>query len=116
MRAAGVDAIATAAHPGWAATELQRHSGIIDFLNNFLAQSQAKGAWPTLMAATHPAAEGGEYYGPSSFLELWGAARPAFVDDRARNEAHDKRLWEVSEALTGVRYLSTAGPGQEAAS
>ncbi|MEO0604281.1 MAG: oxidoreductase, partial [Myxococcota bacterium] len=74
LKAAGIDVTATAAHPGWAATELQRHSGFIQFLNNFLAQSQAKGAWPTLAAATEPDATGGTYYGPRSIGELWGPA------------------------------------------
>lgn len=108
LKAAGIDAIATAAHPGWTATDLQRHSGFIQFLNNFFAQAQPKGAWPTLMAATAPSAEGGEYYGPNSPLELWGPAREAFIADHARNPEHDRRLWEVSEELTGVRYLDAA--------
>ncbi len=105
LKSAGIDAMATAAHPGWTATDLQRHTGFVRFLNNFLAQAQPNGAWPTLMAATHPSVEGGEYFGPSSFLELWGPARPVSVGAHARNVEHDRRLWRVSEELTGVRYL-----------
>ncbi|MEM6931884.1 MAG: oxidoreductase [Myxococcota bacterium] len=105
LKAAGIDVTAIAAHPGWAATELQRHSGFIQFLNNFLAQSQAKGAWPTLAAATEPGAAGGTYYGPRSLGELWGPATQAFIAEHARNPEHDRRLWEVSEQMTGVQYL-----------
>ncbi|MEL6343669.1 MAG: oxidoreductase [Myxococcota bacterium] len=106
LKDAGIDAMATAAHPGWAATDLQRHSGVIQFMNNFFAQSQDKGAWPTLMAALDDNAKGGEYYGPSGFMEMWGPASQAFIADHARIPADAQRLWDVSESMTGVQYLS----------
>src|SRR5439155_17682684 len=59
-------------HPGWTATELQRHTGIVEHLNDFFAQDISMGALPTLRAAYDNEAHGGEYYGPSGFMELRG--------------------------------------------
>ena len=51
-RISGNSPIVIAAHPGWTATELQRHSGVFKFLNNFFAMPIEQGALPTLRAAT----------------------------------------------------------------
>lgn len=95
----------TAAHPGWTATELQRHTGVFSFLNNFLAQDVTMGTLPTLRAVIDSEAKPGDFFGPSKFLEMHGY--PVMVESNKRS--HDKeaahRLWELSEELTGVRYL-----------
>jgi hypothetical protein len=69
-----------------------------------LFQSPAMGALPTLRAATDPAVQGGQYYGPAGFLEQRG--RPKLVESSA--QSHDaelqRRLWAVSEELTGVSF------------
>jgi hypothetical protein len=59
---------------------------------------------PQLFAATSPDAVGGGYYGPSRLMELVGPPGPARVAQRARDRATAKRLWEVSEQLTGVDF------------
>ncbi len=52
-----------------------------------------------------PEAEGGAYYGPRGLFELaGGGVTAAKIPDRAKNEADGRRLWELSEQLTGVTY------------
>jgi NAD(P)-dependent dehydrogenase (short-subunit alcohol dehydrogenase family) len=114
LEAAGSPCIAVAAHPGYAATNLQ-HAGprmdgsllmerVMSVANRLASQSAAMGALPQLYAATAPGVEGADYFGPGGFMETKG--HPARVSSVAR--AHDAdtaaRLWEVSEELTGVRY------------
>jgi NAD(P)-dependent dehydrogenase (short-subunit alcohol dehydrogenase family) len=110
---AGSDTIATAAHPGWTETNLQRHSGGVRFLNRFLAQTPEMGALPTLRAATDPDARGGSYYGPSNRFE--SAGYPKQVKSNARSHDSDvaQRLWTVSEEMTGVRYSFDRHPVSE---
>lgn len=101
--------IAVAAHPGGSNTELARHlPGIFRpvqaVLGPVLFQSPAMGALPTLRAATDPAVQGGQYYGPDGFLEQRG--RPKLVESSAQShdEQLQRRLWAVSEELTGVHF------------
>jgi NAD(P)-dependent dehydrogenase (short-subunit alcohol dehydrogenase family) len=101
--------IAVAAHPGGSNTELARNlPGIFRPVKAMLApvlfQSPAMGALPTLRAAADPAVEGGQYYGPSGFLEQRG--RPKLVKSSAQShdEELQRRLWAVSEELTGVSF------------
>ncbi|MDA2891660.1 SDR family NAD(P)-dependent oxidoreductase [Mycolicibacterium sp. BiH015] len=105
----GAPTIAVAAHPGISNTELMRHipgSGLPGFaqLAGLVTNSPAVGALATLRAATDPAAEGGQYYGPSGFRELVG--HPVLVESNAqsRDVAVQQRLWAVSEELTGVKF------------
>jgi NAD(P)-dependent dehydrogenase (short-subunit alcohol dehydrogenase family) len=100
----GSDTLVTAAHPGWTATELQRHVGVLGFLNHFFSQDITMGALPTLYAAVGEDVEGGDYYGPSGWREMKGY--PKKVESNALS--HDKevaaKLWEFSEELTGVQF------------
>ncbi|MFP3942337.1 MAG: oxidoreductase [Alphaproteobacteria bacterium] len=114
FRASGAGAMSLAAHPGYAATGLQRQdphragpawgTWIASLGNALLAQPAEQGALPLLRAATDPAARGGEYYGPGGRLELRGAPVPVRASARAHDEEAAERLWEVSERLTGVVY------------
>jgi NAD(P)-dependent dehydrogenase (short-subunit alcohol dehydrogenase family) len=64
-----------------------------------------EGIKPTLYAAVSPDAEGGRYYGPRGFYEtLRGGVTFAGVPRPARSETDTKRLWQLSEQLTGVTY------------
>lgn len=100
---------AIAAHPGYAATNLQGYVPGGTLFNALLAQSQERGCYPSVFAATAPEVESGGYYGPDGFMEMRGRhpAR-AFVRGLARDRDLARRLWEVSEQLTGVRYLDRA--------
>ena len=69
-------------------------------------QSPDEGAWPMLYAATSSKAESGVYYGPSGPGERKGLPDEAAAAPYAKDEANARMLWEISEELTGVRYLS----------
>lgn len=107
--ATNAETISVAAHPGISNTELMRHipgSGLPGFhqISGLVANSPEVGALATLRAAVDPAARGGEYYGPSGFRQLVG--HPVLVQSSA--QSHDagiqRRLWAVSEELTGVTF------------
>jgi hypothetical protein len=118
LDAAGAGVISVAAHPGYAATNLQtagprmQGSSLLERLsslgNSLLAQSAAMGALPQLYAATAPGVRGGEYYGPDGVGEMWG--HPTLVESNARSHDRDAatRLWALSERLTGVTYDALA--------
>jgi NAD(P)-dependent dehydrogenase (short-subunit alcohol dehydrogenase family) len=106
LEAKGSKVKVTAAHPGWTGTDLQRHSGLIRFFNVFFAQTPPMGALPTLRAATDPEANGGDYYGPKGFYEMRGYPVKVGTTPAAKNESDARRLWEVSEKLTGVTFDS----------
>ena len=114
--AAGTGLIAAAAHPGYAATNLQTAGlglGTVGALlkplmwagNVVFAQSDAAGAVPALYAATAPGVAGDDFYGPDGLQEMRGN-HPALVGrtGRAADAGVARRLWEVSEELTGVGF------------
>jgi NAD(P)-dependent dehydrogenase (short-subunit alcohol dehydrogenase family) len=92
------------AHPGWTATELQRHSGMMGFLNKLVAQGVDMGALPTLRAATDEGASPGTFFGPAKFFEMRG--HPVKVKSTARSHDMDaaRELWKQSEDMTAVSY------------
>lgn len=100
----GLKIITTAAHPGWTATELQRHSGLIAFLSSLVSQDISMGTLPTLRAAFDEDVTGGEYFGPEGFREIRGYPVKVDSNDLSKDEAIAQRLWEVSEELTGVKF------------
>jgi NAD(P)-dependent dehydrogenase (short-subunit alcohol dehydrogenase family) len=118
LDAAGLATISVAAHPGYAATNLQqvgpRMEGsragalLMSLGNSLLAQSDDKGALPQLYAATAPDVRGGEYFGPDGIAESRG--HPKRVDSTKASKDTDaaRRLWEASEQFTGVRYDALA--------
>lgn len=101
----GSRVLAVAAHPGWTATDLQRHSPAIRVLNPLFAQKPEHGALPTIRAAVDPDAIGGEYFGPRGWMEMRGLPERASMTIAARNDDDARQLWDVSEYLTGIRYL-----------
>lgn len=109
--------ISVFAHPGYSATNLQSTgpTGIakaaMAITNRVLAQSAERGALPTLYAATAPGVEGGEYYGPDGMGELRGFPTKVEAIPNAHRPDVAALLWQASEDLTAVRYLSPAGVG-----
>lgn len=116
LERSGARAISVACHPGYSATNLQavgpRLEGsrfwqrIMDIGNRWFAQSAAMGALPTLYAATHPDVRGGDYIGPDGFMENTGYPKRTTSNARSHNLEDARRLWEVSETLTHVRYTA----------
>jgi NAD(P)-dependent dehydrogenase (short-subunit alcohol dehydrogenase family) len=106
--------IAVAAHPGLAATELTRNSpAIAAFGYALVSQKAAMGALPVLRAATDPAVVGGQYYGPGGFLGARGYPTPAKSSGQSHDTAIQRRLWAVSEELTGVTLPAALRPENE---
>jgi NAD(P)-dependent dehydrogenase (short-subunit alcohol dehydrogenase family) len=110
LRAAGSAIRSVAALPGYAATNLQ-HTGPprVDELlmlvpNKVVAQSDEMGALPILYAATEPGIEGGAYVGPDGIAAQRGHPTTVSPNAAARDEETARRLWEVSEEMTGVRF------------
>jgi NAD(P)-dependent dehydrogenase (short-subunit alcohol dehydrogenase family) len=104
-RLADTDTIATAAHPGSSATELGRNlPRIVEWGFGLTVQSSEMGALPTLRAATDPTVRGGQYYGPGGLLQMRGYPKLVSSNRRSHDTAVQKRLWSVSEELTGVTY------------
>lgn len=115
FKAAGIDAKGVVADPGYAATNIvfggsqgassALWSAMASMGNTLFAQGADKGALPTLYAAADPGIKGGEYIAPDGFMQLKGYPTVATPAAKARDVEMAKRLWEVSEQLTGVRYL-----------
>jgi hypothetical protein len=103
--------LATAVHPGLAATNLLGHlENERSLLHLFrtavisrFAQSDDGGALPTLYAAVADV-PGGSYAGPGGFLQGRGAPKLVSRSRAARNGTLARRLWTVSEELTGVTF------------
>jgi len=118
VRAAGIDVRSVLAHPGYAATNLQSSgpTGLMKQLmkisNRLIAQSAEMGALPQLYAAVDPAAESGRFYGPGAFGELRGYPAEVQPTPTAKDEETARRLWEISERLTGVTWNLQATPPQ----
>ena len=97
--------IVAAAHPGWTATALQRHTGLLEFLNGYLAQKPGMGALPTLYAALAEDVCNGDFLGPSGWNEIKGYPKKVRSNEFSRNPAIAQKLWNISEKLTGVTFL-----------
>ena len=97
--------IAVAAHPGLVGTELSRYTpAIVAFSYARVSQQAAMGALPVLRAATDPGVLGGQYYGPRGLFGARGYPELARSSRRSRDTAIQRRLWAVSEELTGVTF------------
>jgi NAD(P)-dependent dehydrogenase (short-subunit alcohol dehydrogenase family) len=113
-RRAGERLTSVAAHPGYAATNLQQagprmhgnkaREALYGLVNLTIAQSDAAGAQPSLLAATAPDVRGGQCYGPRGLGQSRGAPRRVPTHPRAASAEAGRRLWKVSEERTGVRY------------
>ncbi|MGW0862625.1 oxidoreductase [Streptomyces sp. NPDC002611] len=105
---------ALAAHPGYAATNLQSHAAnpaaraFMRLGNRFFAQDDRAGALPTLYAATQDL-PGASYVGPDGLGEMRGAPTLVGRSRAASDPQTARRLWRVSEELTGTRFLLTVG-------
>lgn len=116
------DALTTAlaAHPGNARTELWRNSSGLERVllsrplripTFWLVQSASAGALAILRAATDPLARGGEFFGPPGRLQYTGHPTQVESSTAAHDQSVQRRLWEISEELTGVSYpIATTSP------
>jgi len=115
--------VSVAAHPGYAATDLQRagpemdggptlQSRAMTLLNQVVAQSASAGAWPQLLAATLPGLAPGAYVGPDGIGEVRG--RPTLVGTSAAARDRDARdaLWAAAEKATAIPSGPCQLPGR----
>ncbi len=108
--AAGIRLVGNAAHPGYARTNLQtsgpgRPLNLFErSITPFMSHDAAHGALPTLRAATSPDASSGTYYAPERMFNLKGDPVPVKLPKPALDEAAARKLWDVSEQLTGVGW------------
>ncbi|MFE7772739.1 oxidoreductase [Streptomyces sp. NPDC057445] len=118
LRATGSDVVAAAAHPGYAATNLQtagarmegrrRAEKLIEFGNRLIAQPAETGALPTLHAATAPGVRPDSFTGPR-IQGLRGTPAKSWRARRTLDDTTGERLWAASEQLTGVTYDELKG-------
>jgi protochlorophyllide reductase len=113
LKAEGSGVLALAAHPGLARTSLQPASVAMNGsklealayrLMDPCFQSAAMGALPQLYAATAPEAAPGGHYGPDQLGGMRGHPKAVRIAPAALDATQRRRLWEQSEALTGVRF------------
>jgi NAD(P)-dependent dehydrogenase (short-subunit alcohol dehydrogenase family) len=111
---AGAALKSLAVHPGYASTNLQFAAPpwyeqlIMRVTNPIIGQSAEMGALPTLYAATVPDVPDGAFIGPDGFMEQRGHPRIVTAAGKAYDEEAWRRLWEISEELTGVSYKFSA--------
>jgi NAD(P)-dependent dehydrogenase (short-subunit alcohol dehydrogenase family) len=108
LAVSGSPVISVAAHPGYAATELQSHTEtVLDRVmavgNRLVAQHADQGALPMLYAATMPDVVGGDYWGPDGVGEVRGAPKRVGMSRAAKDTAMAAKLWRKAESLTGVK-------------
>ncbi len=107
LEAAGRKTIAVTVHPGGSDTDLGRHLGkgvstfVLPLLRPFM-NTAAQGAWPTLMGATAPAVQSGQYFGPRGVGEMAGPAKLVDSNAASKDASVARRLWDVSVEMTGV--------------
>jgi NAD(P)-dependent dehydrogenase (short-subunit alcohol dehydrogenase family) len=109
LHAAGSTLRSVAAHPGYAATELQsgtesRADRIMSLGNRLIAQSAERGALPIVYAATMADVRGGEYWGPDGLGELRGHPTRVGSSRSSRDVRTAALLWTRAEELTGVAF------------
>lgn len=104
------DCIALAAHPGVTDSNIARSTmgntlfSLLKPLITLALQKTSIGALPQIRASVDPLCRGGEYYGPDNPNEWSGY--PVLVEPSryAQSEENSRRLWEMSEELTGVKF------------
>lgn len=119
-QAAGLNLLSLVVHPGVSRTNIGNSrkalgsfhlidkliSVVLGVVMSVFGQSAEGGAWPTLYACTSPKVSPGGFYGPDGLGETRGAPAPAKIHKAGLDDATAKRLWEVSEQLTGVRFIA----------
>jgi NAD(P)-dependent dehydrogenase (short-subunit alcohol dehydrogenase family) len=109
----GTNLLAATGHPGYAATNLNASGPatrnpvmrvLTPLADQLIGQSDVMGALPQLYAATMPDVAGNDYWGPGGFQEQRGYPKKVGRTSRAKNADDAKRLWTLSEELTGTTF------------
>ena len=109
LEKAGLKTLSVAAHPGVSITDIGRN--VPKWMYNIalpfmplVTHTPDKGALPIVYAALGADVNGGDYFGPKGFLEMFGKTGKADSTPLSLNEEIAKRLWDISEELTGIKY------------
>lgn len=109
LKKAGSKVISVAAHPGYTATNLQQHMGLLGtIMNALMAQKVDMGVLPTLKAATDPSMTGGEYIGPMKMANYRGYPGENTLPNAAEDASQRQKLWQTTEQILGLSFLSPA--------
>ena len=116
LKRANADVASILAHPGVATTSIVSNGMGVNLKTKIinglilplLAQSEARGSWPTLYAATSPAAQSGHYYGPDGIAEIKGTPVEVKPKPQALDPVAAARLWHISEQMTAVEYVGVS--------
>ena len=115
LKRANADVASILAHPGLATTGIITNgmgkslkTRFMNFSFAMVAQSDARGAWPTLYAATSPGAQSGHYYGPDGIAEAKGTPVEVTPKPHALDPVAAARLWHISEQMTAVEYVGVS--------
>ncbi|WP_416903530.1 oxidoreductase [Micromonospora echinospora] len=122
LQHAGHPAMSLACHPGWSSTKLPylalrasgRYTAVVALriLAALVTQSAAKGALPTLHAATSPDIDSGSYFGPTRLGHTRGPAGAEQPSTAAMDPTLGRRLWSLSEELTATDHPALAVQGR----
>ena len=106
-----IDCIAVAAHPGVAKSNLSKYVTKkllykigMAISNSIMSQNTSMGALPQIRASVDPLVKGGDYFGPGGFQEWRGYPIIVKSNDASHDLDNAKRLWEISEDLTKIKY------------
>ena len=115
LKRANANVASIIAHPGVAATSIVTNGmgdslkgKVANFAVGMLAQSDARGSWPTLYAATSPDAKSGHYYGPDGIAEIKGLPVEVKPRPQALDPVAAARLWHISEQMTGAEFVGVS--------
>lgn len=104
LASGGHQTVSVAAHPGFSATNLQRHMGFFKFMN-VLAQRATMGALPLLYACVSEDVSGGDYYGPDKWREMRGYPSKVHSNSLSYDPEVSSEFWTLSEDSTGCFYI-----------
>ena len=112
---AEVSVESVAAHPGFVSSNIMKSNEhtkrsfgfnfMFQFFNVLLAMKPSRGSFGIMRAATDKTINNGEYVGPTKMGGFRGLPKLMTSSDRSYNEEDAKKLWEMSEQLTGVKYV-----------
>lgn len=112
--AAALPLMSVACHPGVSQTNILAsgpqmgrkvlRTYISEIFARYFAQSAEQGALPVIHACMDEEVKNGDYYGPDGFMELSGMPKRVDAKPLARDEDLARKLWSVSESLTGTCF------------
>jgi NAD(P)-dependent dehydrogenase (short-subunit alcohol dehydrogenase family) len=109
LSGSGSRIVSVAAHPGVSPTPLFKETPaaarmLMRIMQPIFMHSAEQAAKPTLHAALDPTVRGGEYYGPQKMGGMKGPVGHAYRTPYSDDPEVARRLWEVSEELTGASF------------